>query len=112
MAMVVMVDDFGSGFWLWVSWFMVVVVAVGCGCGCDDWLSWLVVVVAGGDGVVGFFFFSFLRCVMVARVEWWLWLLVEVAVVFIFLLFYCIVYVICYFIMLKAKIKPLIQGVL
>ena len=59
LAMVVMVDDFGSGFWLWVSWFMVVVVAVGCGCGCDDWLSWLVVVVAGGDGVVGFFFFLF-----------------------------------------------------
>ena len=61
LAMVVMVDDFGSGFWLWVSWFMVVVVvvAVGCGCGCDDWLSWLVVVVAGGDGVVGFFFLLF-----------------------------------------------------
>ena len=42
---------------------MVVVVVVGCGCGCDDWLSWLVVVVAGGDGVVGFFF-SFLFCVV------------------------------------------------
>ena len=63
LAMVVMVDDFGSGFWLWVSWFMVVVVVVavgcGCGCGCDDWLSWLVVVVAGGDGVVGYFFLLF-----------------------------------------------------
>ena len=56
-------------------------------------------VVASGDEVmivvvVLFFYFVFLRCVVVARVEWWLWSLVELAVVFVFLLFYCVVYVI------------------
>ena len=58
--MVVVVDDFDSGFmyfgfgsgicgfWLWVLWFMVVVVAMGCGC--RGWLSWLVVMASGcGD---------------------------------------------------------------
>ena len=64
---------------------------------------------ASGDGVVilivvvvFFFFFSlFLCCVVVAKVEWWLWPLVEVAMAIgeggcgvYFLLFYSVVYVI------------------
>ena len=61
MAIVVVVDDFGSGFldfgfgsafcgfWLWVLRFVAVVMAVGCGC--DGWLSWLVVTVVSGDGL-------------------------------------------------------------
>ena len=67
---------------------MVVVVAVGCCYGCDGWLSWLVVVVAGGDGVVALFFLS---C---------------------FCFFYIAMFDFYYFIVLKAKIKPLILGVL
>ena len=53
--MVVMVVDFGFYLVLWILAMGFVV--YGCGCGCDGWLSWLVVVVTGGDGVVVLFLF-------------------------------------------------------
>ena len=64
-----------------------------------------------------FFFFPLLRCVVVVKVEWWLWSLVEVVVavgrggcgVCFFIILLCCL---CYFIVLKAKIKLLILCVL
>ena len=53
--MFVMVVDFGFYLVLWILAMGFVVY----GCGCDGWLSWLVVVVTGGDGVVVLFLFFF-----------------------------------------------------
>ena len=92
--------DFGyefRGLWMWLwQWQWVVVVMVGC----DGWWLWFCFIVL-------FCLLIFLRCVVVARVEGCLWPLVVVFVFFIILL--CCL---CYFIVLKAKIKLLILGVL
>ena len=53
------VDDFGFYLVLWILAMGFVVVVVAVGCGCDGWLSWLLVVVTGGDEVVFLFLFFF-----------------------------------------------------
>ena len=110
--MVVVVDNFGfgsgfCGFWLWVSWFMDVVVAVAVGCSCDGWLSWLVVVVLFYCFFFFFFcLFIFLCCVVVTSRG--VVVAVGCGVCFFIILLCCL----CYFIVLKTKIKPLMLGVL
>ena len=54
-----MVVDFGLYLVLWILAMGFVVYGCDCDCGCDGWLSWLVVVVTGGDGVVVLFLFFF-----------------------------------------------------
>ena len=68
--------------------------------GCHGWwLQWLVVMSCGCDFVLFcfclfYYYFLCVQCMVVARVEWWLWPLVEVAMVFVFImlfiLFYCV----------------------
>ena len=74
--------------------------AGGCGASGDGVVIVIVVVVLFFCFFV-FFFSLFLCCVVVAKLEWWLWPLVEVAMAIgeggcgvYFLLFYSVVYVI------------------